>query len=108
MKNIATKIRELRKANKMNQVELAKLMGVGKTTISNWETSYSSPDPDSLVRLSNIFNCSVDYLLGSEYIEGLKDELKDYRRVAKMAKDAKITPEQLEEQVKVLRNLLGR
>ena len=63
MNNTNKIIKDLRKSFDMSQAELGRKVGVGKTTISNWETGYSSPDPDSLVKLSNIFNCSVDYLL---------------------------------------------
>jgi len=110
MNHIAQKIREQRKLHKLNQTELGEKIGVGKTTISNWETEYSSPDTDSLLKMSALFGCSVDYLMGAnnEQIETLVDELKDYKRVAKMAKDADITPEQLEEQVKTLRKILGK
>lgn len=57
-------IKDLRRSLDMSQSELGIKIGVGKTTVSNWETGYSSPDPDSLVKLSNIFNCTTDYLLG--------------------------------------------
>jgi transcriptional regulator with XRE-family HTH domain len=109
--NTARIIKEQRKLLKMSQTELGQKIGVGKTTISNWETEYSSPDPDSLVKLSKIFGCTVDFLLGSnnkEYAEKLADELKGYNHVAKMAKDSNITPEQLAEQVRTLKKILGR
>lgn len=64
MNNTNKIIKDLRRSFDMSQTELGRKVGVGKTTISNWETGYSSPDPDSLIKLSNIFNCSVDYLLG--------------------------------------------
>lgn len=64
MNNTNKIIKDLRRSFDMSQTELGRRVGVGKTTISNWETGYSSPDPDSLVKLSNIFNCTVDYLLG--------------------------------------------
>ncbi|MBJ8151339.1 helix-turn-helix domain-containing protein [Bacillus cereus] len=37
---------------------------VTKTTISNYETGYSSPSNETLVIISDVLNVSVDYLLG--------------------------------------------
>jgi transcriptional regulator with XRE-family HTH domain len=109
MVDTAEKIKTYRNINKLTQTELGKLVGVGKTTICNWETGYSFPDPESLLKLSIIFSCSVDHLLNkNSYEEKLIDELKDYSKVARMAKDANITPAQLEEQVKTLKKILGK
>lgn len=48
----------------INQVELAKIMNVSKQTVSNWESANRTPDVITLSQLADIFNCSVDYLLG--------------------------------------------
>lgn len=57
-------LKTLRKQQKITQDELAKLLGVGKTTVSNYETGYSSPDKDNIIKMASIFNVSIDYLLG--------------------------------------------
>lgn len=54
----------LRKNKDITQEELGRQIGVGKTTISNYETGYSSPDSDTLTKLADIFGVSTDYLLG--------------------------------------------
>jgi len=48
----------------MTQDELAALLGVSGAAISQWERSVRTPDGDTLVKLADIFECSVDYLLG--------------------------------------------
>lgn len=68
MKIVAQRIKELRKNCKLSQQELGDKLGVGKTTISNWENEYSTPDADSLVRLSNILDTTTDYILGKAEI----------------------------------------
>lgn len=60
---IGSIIKELRVEKNINQSELGKLIGVGKTTISNYETGYSSPDQETLIKIADFFNVSVDYLL---------------------------------------------
>ena len=60
------KIKSARIAANLKQSELATMLNVGQTTISNWETGYSSPDIESLKKMSYIFKISVDDLLGDE------------------------------------------
>lgn len=57
---------ELRKSNHMTQEELGTKLGVVKSTIANYESGYRKPDDETLIKLSTIFNVSIDYLLGLE------------------------------------------
>lgn len=57
------RIRELRFENHMKQSELAKMLHVGPTAISNYELELRALDPDLINRLCEIFDCSADYLL---------------------------------------------
>lgn len=53
----------LRKGKNMTQYELGKLLGVGDTTIGNWEKAYRTPDLYDIARLSIIFGVSADDLI---------------------------------------------
>jgi SOS-response transcriptional repressor LexA len=66
MKSLKKKLIELRKINGFTQQQLAGLVGVGKTTISNWEVGYSSPDTDNIQKLCDIFDVTSDYLFMDE------------------------------------------
>lgn len=57
-------IRENREKLGINQVELAKLIGVSKQTVSNWENDNRIPPTQTLDKLANIFNVTTDSLLG--------------------------------------------
>ncbi|XAM45828.1 hypothetical protein TPDSL_23360 [Terrisporobacter petrolearius] len=57
-------IRENREKLGINQVELAKLMGVSKQTVSNWENDNRIPPTQTLDKLADIFNVTTDSLLG--------------------------------------------
>lgn len=57
------KIAELRKEFKISQVELAEKIGVSQQTISKYEQGLREPDIATLLKLSNIFNVSIDFLL---------------------------------------------
>lgn len=58
------RIRELRKAKKVTMKELGNMIGVAESTMSLYETGKRKPDPETLSRLADYFNVSVDYLLG--------------------------------------------
>ena len=59
---------------RMSQVELARLLGVSKQSVSNWENDNIQPSIEMLVRLSEVFSVSTDYLLGLERVERLEVE----------------------------------
>lgn len=44
--------------------ELADLVGVTEASILNWEAGTNEPRATSLIRLSQIFRCSPEYLIG--------------------------------------------
>ncbi len=60
---LADKIMELRKKNGWSQEELASQMGVSRQAVSKWESAASIPDLDKILRLSQLFGVSTDYLL---------------------------------------------
>lgn len=86
MSTLNERLRELRKSRDVTQQELADYLKIGKTTISNYETGYSSPDNETLSELAKFFNVSVDYLLGRTDIKNPVDEitntLKDDKELA--------------------------
>ena len=57
-------IKNLRLSKCLNQVEMAKILGVTKQSVSNWENENIMPSVDMLIKLSQFFNVSTDYLLG--------------------------------------------
>lgn len=59
-------LKQLRLDRHLTQTALANALDVAQTTISAWERGEKSPDPDTLVRLANFYDVSVDYLLGRE------------------------------------------
>ena len=67
-------IKSARLAANLKQSELAAMLNVGQTTISNWETGYSSPDIESLKKMAYIFKVSVDELLGDEKAPTVMDD----------------------------------
>ena len=57
------KLLELRKSNNLSQEALAEKLDVSRQTISKWELAQSYPDFQSLIRISNYYNISLDILI---------------------------------------------
>jgi len=61
-----SRIRELRTANNLSQVDLAKALGVTKQSVSNWENDNIQPSIEMLIKIAKFFHVQTDYLLGLE------------------------------------------
>ena len=61
---LSEKIRNLRFNRGFSQVDLAKILGVTKQSVSNWENENIMPSIDMLIKLAQLFSVSTDYLLG--------------------------------------------
>ena len=58
------RIQKLRKDKGLMQLELAKIINVHQTAISQWETGKTNPDMATLRLLAEYFDVTTDYLLG--------------------------------------------
>ena len=65
MATTADRIKQLRKKKGISQSELAELIGVKNNTVSTWERGTRKPDFEALNLLSNYFEVSFEYILGS-------------------------------------------
>lgn len=63
---LADKIIDLRKKAGLSQEELAEQLGVSRQAVSKWEGAQSTPDLERIIRLSQIFGVSTDYLVKDE------------------------------------------
>ncbi len=63
---IGNKLNQLRKLSGMTQEQLAEKIDVSRQTISKWESDSTSPDLESIVKISMIFHVSLDDLLKDE------------------------------------------
>lgn len=62
--NFNTRLKQLRQKNKLTQSELADILGLKPTAISNYESNRNEPSFEKLIALSKYFDVSCDYLLG--------------------------------------------
>ncbi len=61
---IADRIKSLREQQDMTQSDLAKQLGITRSSVNAWEMGISVPSTQYIVELAHIFNVSTDYLLG--------------------------------------------
>ena len=61
MKNMETRLYELRKKTGMSQDELAEKIGVSRQTISKWERGEALPDTENLIALAKLYNVTMIY-----------------------------------------------
>lgn len=73
----ADKLIQLRKKSGWSQEELAEQMNVSRQSISKWEGAQSIPDLERIVRLSQLFGVSTDYLLKDEVEDSGTDSMPD-------------------------------
>lgn len=57
------KLKALRQARNLTQAELAKLLGVDRTTVTQWECGKSLPRASKLIEIAKILKCDIDSLL---------------------------------------------
>jgi transcriptional regulator with XRE-family HTH domain len=62
--NFNIRLKQLRQKNKLTQGELAAILGLKPTAVSNYESERNEPSFDKLIALSKYFDVSCDYLLG--------------------------------------------
>ena len=60
---LGNKIKLLREELNISQEKLAQKINVSASTIAMYETNKRQPNYETLLKLSEIFNCSIDYLL---------------------------------------------
>ena len=60
------RLKELRKNKGLTQKDAAKLLGIGQTTIANYENGTRVPDLTKVSEIADLFKVSVDFLLGRE------------------------------------------
>ena len=60
------RFKELRKLNKLTQIQVATKLGIKQSNISDWENNVSRPEYENLIALSKLYDESIDYMLGVE------------------------------------------
>ena len=81
--DIGSKIKAARIEKELTQEQVAELLGVSRQTISNWENEKSYPDIISVIKMSECYDVSLDYLLKGEEMKSYYDYLEESTNVVK-------------------------
>lgn len=84
------RIKELRKARDIKQVDLAKAISVSQAALSGYETGKYEPDFDTLQKIAEYFSVTTDYLLGRDEKKPAAEDGSGsdvYEKLAKMLLD---------------------
>lgn len=68
------KLALFRKKKGMTQEELAETLDVSRQSVSRWELDAAFPETDKLIKLSKLFECSIDFLLNEDIQKNEKEE----------------------------------
>ena len=64
---ISERLQQLRKEENYSQEQLAEMLGISRQAVSKWESGQGYPDINNIIKLTEIYNVSADYiLLGKE------------------------------------------
>lgn len=61
--SLGEKLSKLRRENNYTQEQLAEILGVSRQAISKWESDSAYPETEKLLKLGELYDCSMDYLL---------------------------------------------
>ena len=81
METLGTRLVELRKKYNFTQADIGEKLNVSVQAVSKWENDLSLPDYDYLIKLADLFNTSIDELIGRKKEIVRQEENKDKNKL---------------------------
>lgn len=81
VETLGTRLVELRKKYNFTQADIGEKLNVSVQAVSKWENDLSLPDYDYLIKLADLFNTSIDELLGRKKEIVRQEENKDKNKL---------------------------
>lgn len=86
---LAERLRNRRKEMRLSQEQLADKIGITRQGYGHYETGRNEPDFETLIKISEILQCSLDYLLGKTYITDENEISKDLEEIVEISQVVK-------------------
>ena len=108
---LANRLKEARKKSGYNQIDAAKKLGISNGTLSGYERNYRDPDTDILKKMADLYEVSVDWLLGHEVkdIDSMTEDEID-EEIKEIMKEVNVwyknAPEDKREKLEMLRKII--
>jgi transcriptional regulator with XRE-family HTH domain len=80
---LSSRLKTLRERSGLTQGELSKKLGMARTTYSGYENGFRNPDPETLKKIADFYEVSIDYILGRNTIndQARNDAIEAYYRL---------------------------
>lgn len=88
------RLKELRKQNKLNQTDIAKILQIEQNTYSKYEIGKAEPNISNLIKLADYYQVSIDYLVGREWVNDigyLPMQLRELVTISKQLNDTNLS-----------------
>lgn len=76
------RLKTLRKEAGLTQVDVAEKLGISQPAYASWERGVKKPTQDNLIKIANLFDVPVDYLVGNS--EEKSDDLDNIELLFRM------------------------
>ena len=84
MESFGTRLANLRREHNLTQNDIADRLNISAQAVSKWENDLTSPDIDTLIKLSDIFDITVDELLGKQKKETVYLPVEERKDINKL------------------------
>jgi len=99
------RLKQLRINNKLTQEELAQKIGLSRHAVTGYENGKREPSIKTILALSELFECSTDYLLGVSNYLIIKPQGEDFLAVIDRAKKDKVTSDDINDIIDLVKKL---
>lgn len=72
--DLRIRLKEIRENKGLSQYALATAIGESQSTLASWENGKAMPRANTLIRLADFLNVSIDYLCGRSNVPEMVDE----------------------------------
>lgn len=100
------RIRELRVGKGITQVKFAQMLSTSQANISGWELEKWEPDKNALKQMSEIFGCSIDYILGNDKDIDFSKKILPMDKLKQLREERNISQSQLGEIIGAARSTI--
>lgn len=92
LNSLGHKIKVLRKESGLTQEEFGKKLNIAKSTVSQYENNINVPDISMICKIAELFNVSIDYLVGfNDNKNPYKEEINNKNEKSRYVNDKETT-----------------
>lgn len=103
----AIRLKELREKNSLSQKAFSIKIGVSQSTVGMWESNRREPNFETVEKLANFFNVSVDYLLGREEKAAPQEKQQKPNTIKILGRDGSCVERQLtDDQIDLMKRMI--